>query len=794
MNWLLLQNSLLVSGLTTALAVVMGYLGALWLAGLDQRWRNIFLLLAIVALALPPFLVTNCWLYLLGQNGAWRGWLPFSIYTLGGTVWVLALLTWPITLLFVYGSWQRLEVAQLESDPVLGGWFLVKDLLAPQARGALAQAAVLTFVLAINNFAVPAILQTKVYPVELWVSFKTTFNYGAALQMSWPLVLAPLALLAWLRQTRIAWPWVEPASSARAFRRQLGLGWFTVAGAVSLVVGGLSVGLPLVQLVSEPRMWANLAPAISAGGAAAFNSVFYAAGTATVCVAVGLLTWRWRLGLVSWLPFLVPGVLLGIGLILIMNRPWLDVFYQSAGLVILAYTLRYLAPPWNITADARRQVDPDLTDAATLSGATRWQSFLYVHLPQMAPQLGAAWYVTYLLCLWDVETLELIVPPGGETVALRVFNLLHYGHNPQVNALCLLLVGLALLPLALWRLAASAAQWRKRLTRWRQPLGAVAVGLAGLALAGCGQSQASNSRLDSKLFGAVQVIGSRGTGLGQFNKPRSVAVDRQDNLYVVDFTGRVQKFAPDGTFLLSWQMPQTEKGKPKGMGLDSDGNIIVIEPHYFRVNHFTPEGKLMAQWGVGGTRVGQLSFPRAVAADAKGELLIAEYAVEERIQRFAARGAKCLGAFGRGGAGAGEFNRAEGLGLDAQGRIYVADSCNHRIQVFSHDGQFLRAHGKAGSGRGELSYPYDVRVDTAGRQYVCEFGNSRIQVFDAHDQPVEIIGGPGSAPGWFNNPWSIALDSQGNLYVADSLNHRVQKFVRRAELQTSRAATPRAHG
>jgi ABC-type Fe3+ transport system permease subunit/streptogramin lyase len=794
MNWPLLQNSLLVSGLTTALAVVLGCLVALWLTGLKQPWRNVSLAVAIVALALPPFLVTNCWLYLLGHNGAWRGWLPFNIYTLGGTVWVLALLTWPITLLLVYGSWRRLEVAQLESDPALSGWHLVKDLLTPQARSALAQAAVLTFVLALNNFAVPAILQTKVFPAELWVTFKTTFNYGAALQMSWPLVLAPLALLAWLRKAQIEWPWVEGGSSSRAFRRQLGAGWFAVAGGVSLAVGGLSVGLPLVQLVAERRMWANLGPAASAGGVAAFNSVLYAAGTATVCVAVGVLTWRWCLGLVSWLPFLVPGVLLGIALILTMNRSWLNVFYQSAGIVILAYALRYVAPPWNITAGARRSVDRELTDAATLSGATRWQLFRHVHFPQIAPQLGAAWYVTYLLCLWDVETLELIVPPGGETLALRVFNLLHYGHNPQVNALCLLLLGLALLPLALWWLAMNAAPWRRRLTNWQQLLGALAVGLAGMALAGCGQSQASHARLDSKLFSEVQVIGSRGTGLGQFNKPRSVAVDLHDNLYVVDITGRVQKFSPAGTFLLSWQMPQTDKGKPKGMGLDRDGNVVVIEPHYFRVNHFTPDGQLVAQWGESGTNVGQLSFPRAVVVNAEGALLIPEYGVVERVQRFAARGAKCLGAFGHGGSGAGEFNRAEGVGLDAQGRIYVADSCNHRVQVFSPDGQFLRAYGKAGSGRGELSYPYDVRVDTEGRQYVCEFGNSRIQVFDAHDQPVEILGGPGSAPGRFNNPWSIVLDSQGNLYAADSLNHRVQKFVRAAKLPTNHGATPRAQG
>ena len=93
------------------------------------------------------------------------------------------------------------------------------------------------------------------------------------------------------------------------------------------------------------------------------------------------------------------------------------------------------------------------------------------------------------------------------------------------------------------------------------------------------------------------VIGSRGVGIGEFNKPRSVACDTNGNVYAVDMTGRVQKFSPDGTFLLTWQMPETTLGKAKGMGRDRDGNIIVVEPHYQRVNHYAPDGRLVAQWG-----------------------------------------------------------------------------------------------------------------------------------------------------------------------------------------------------
>src|SRR5690606_22865819 len=109
-------------------------------------------------------------------------------------------------------------------------------------------------------------------------------------------------------------------------------------------------------------------------------------------------------------------------------------------------------------------------------------------------------------------------------------------------------------------------------------------------------------------FRSVKIIGSRGTGPGQFNKPRSLALDAQANLYVVDLTGRVQKFSPAGRFLLAWQMPETDKGKPKGMFGAPDGGVIVIEPHYSRVNHFTPEGELLSQWGTHGTNAGELTF------------------------------------------------------------------------------------------------------------------------------------------------------------------------------------------
>ncbi|PWU15841.1 MAG: hypothetical protein C5B50_14790 [Verrucomicrobia bacterium] len=881
---LLLKNSVLVSLLATVLAVGIGLAVALWLAGLPRRWRALFLVLAVIALATPPFVATNCWLHFLGDTGAWRRWVPLNIFSLGGAAWILALLLWPIATFAACAAWQRLEPAQLESDMAVTGWNLLRGLLVPLARNAIVIAATLTFVLALNNFAVPAILQVKVFPAEMWVRFNTTFDTWGVLLMSLPLVLGPLLLFLLLNLNRnlslnlnpssIPWPHVQPTVSPRLIRRQLGPALFWTSGVIALTTCLFAVGLPVLQLILVKRTWTELPGALAAarGQHALGHSFWFAASAATAVILSALFVQPARsvrrlhpplshsptlpfFRLLLWLPFLLPGVLTGLALIHLFNHSWTSFFYQSAGIVILAFVIRYLALGWTAVASATASVDRDLADAARLEGASRLQMFRHAYWPQTGPQLAAAWYIIFLLCLWDVETMILVVPPGGETLSLRIFNLLHYGHNAQVNALCLALLALALAPLIAWTVVSKVRPGVGGRGARGKPVHSPPSTVQGpkaeigshftihvscfthhaltlltlltLPLTSCSPSSPASTPLGSRLFSRVEVIGSRGVGVGQFNKPRSVAIDREDNLYVADMTGRVQKFSSSGAFLLSWQMPQTDLGKPKGMCRDSDGNIIVLEPHYQRVNHFSPDGKLVAQWGQRGTGPGQFMLPRAVAVNSRGEMFVSEYGENERVQKFDLQTTKVtkdtkspeqasantqhairntqhvsppspaprpspLLSLGHPGTGPGEFNRAEGICVDSEDRLYVADSCNHRIQIFSSDGKFLRAYGKAGAGKGELSYPYDICVDSSGRQYICEFGNGRIQIFDANDQPIEIIGHPGAEPGEFSNPWGIALDSAGNLYVADSQNHRVQKLIRRQNASAQSRAREQA--
>jgi ABC-type Fe3+ transport system permease subunit/DNA-binding beta-propeller fold protein YncE len=768
MNWPLFQNSMLVAGSSAALATLIGFAFALFAAALRPAFRRVAIGLAVVALVLPPFLITNTWLQYFGLAGLWKTYLNFNLYSLTGTVLLIMLSLWPVAFLLILGSIFRIQPLYLEQEPLLRAGRLLKYILWPSCRGAIAYSLALTFVLALNNFSIPVLLQTKVYTEEVWLAFSTRFDYATALRLSWPLILAPILILALLR-FRPAKLHFRAAHFPNQLYRERLAALFPFSAAVALVITAVSVFFPLYQLLASARTWTEFLPAISAGRNALANSLLFALGASVLLIVAGQLLRTVRAGFWTWIAFLTPGVLLGIALIYFFNRPPLTAFYQSVGIVLVAYLIRFLALAWTAARVAHSAIDRALTDTVSLLGANRWQQFRLAEWPQSKWMLLGGAYLLYLLCLWEVETLLLIVPPGRETLALRVFNMLHYGHAGQVDALCVWLLIVALAPLALYAVATHL----KRL---------IVPATALLLITGCAPSSEHALHIRSKLFTGVEVIGTRGTGAGQFNKPRALAVDRDDNLYVVDLTGRIQKFSPQGQYLLSWQMPETDIGKPKGMIKDCDGNVIVIEPHYSRVNHFDPQGKLLAQWGENGTNVSKLQFPRAAAINSRGEIYVSEYGLVERIQRFGHHGTNFIQAFGSPGTAIGQLNRAEGLGIGPDDRLYVADSCNHRVQIFSPDGQFLSAFGRAGSALGELSYPYDVRIDADGNRFVCEFGNSRVQIFDAEGRTIEILGGAGADPGQMNNPWSIALDSRGNLYVADSANHRVQKFTRREPL------------
>lgn len=172
--------------------------------------------------------------------------------------------------------------------------------------------------------------------------------------------------------------------------------------------------------------------------------------------------------------------------------------------------------------------------------------------------------------------------------------------------------------------------------------------------------------------------------------------------------------------------------------------------------------------------------PFAVALDAEENLYVSDRAGEVLVY---ARDGRFLRRFGKG-----KLDRPTGLALDRTRQLlYVVDgsqvkSQNHRVEVFSLKGEHLRTVGTRGGAPGQFNFPTNVTVAPDGRLFVVDMLNFRVQIFDAAGGLLGMFGSIGAgAPGTFDKAKALALDSFGNIYVVDSQQGYVQLFNPRFE-------------
>lgn len=129
------------------------------------------------------------------------------------------------------------------------------------------------------------------------------------------------------------------------------------------------------------------------------------------------------------------------------------------------------------------------------------------------------------------------------------------------------------------------------------------------------------------------------------------------------------------------------------------------------------------------------------------------------------------------GYGPGQFTVSGQISVDKDGKVYVTDLDNHRVQVFTSEGIFVAEFGRKGNQNGEFSLPWGVAVDQDGFIYVTDgYPNARVQKFSPQYQFVKNWGSYGRGDGQFKTIGGIAVDNDGYVYVADAQNARIQKF------------------
>ena len=262
--------------------------------------------------------------------------------------------------------------------------------------------------------------------------------------------------------------------------------------------------------------------------------------------------------------------------------------------------------------------------------------------------------------------------------------------------------------------------------------------------------------------------------------PWGVAVNQSGEVIVAaESSGHcVTIFNPTGEKLRLFGSKGSGQGQfndLRGVAVDDDGNILVADTYNNRIQKLTLYGKFITAVGKEGREPLEFRYPISVAFHPKSKkLYVADYS-NHRIQILNSD-LTFSSSFGSEGSDNGQFQCPWDVTCDSTGNVYVADRSNHRIQVFTAEGRFLRKFGKYGSGNGKLNCPSSISIDSDNVVYVTEYGNNRVSVFTCEGKFLTSFGTHGSGPGQFSLPCGIALDKNGVVYVSDSRNNRLQLF------------------
>lgn len=279
-----------------------------------------------------------------------------------------------------------------------------------------------------------------------------------------------------------------------------------------------------------------------------------------------------------------------------------------------------------------------------------------------------------------------------------------------------------------------------------------------------------------------------------FTDVAGVGVDSRDKVYVFTRSPHpVMVFDKDGNFIRSWG--EGIFARPHGVFVDSDDSIWCTDDMNHTVRKFDTNGNLLLTLGIPGVysdtgydgrdfysvkRAGPpFNKPTKAVVAPSGELYVTDGYGNARVHGFSVEG-KHLISWGEPGSGPGQFVLPHSIAVDGQGKAYVADRENRRIQVFHSKGELVKIWT-------DVQRPMDMVLVEDKYLFMAE-ANHRVSIWNLDGELLVHWGdeGPSNDAGLFITPHTIAVDSRGVLYVGevcdtgagyDRGSRAVQKFV-----------------
>ncbi|MCK5669868.1 iron ABC transporter permease [Candidatus Bathyarchaeota archaeon] len=443
----LLVNSFGLAASVSISVAALGVLAGSYLLSINEGfWGKARWALMLTA-PVPPYIHALTWTtairFLKDRLGAYGSGIPLSGFFMSYCVNVLAYLPLGVGLAivgFMLVESEAVEAARLVKDD----YSVFTEIILPLAMPTISTALGLVFILVVTDFSVPTLYSFNVYSLEVFSEFSASNSTSNSVLLSLPTLAATFAVLSvsirGLRST-VQSSSVGKFSGFNGWRLPM---WFKGAqvAAVGVCVAQLTllVGGLMVETGSLQSIWFALTAAsddivttliISVSGAAIGGGLGY--------LIVDKLEEGAQWWLLLSLPLALPSSLVGIGLIIGYNT-WLPVVYGTMIMPVIAVITRFTSLAAIIVYAQKKKMDGLLFDAADLFEVRRNDALRRVKLPLQIRGIAAAALVLFAFSLGELGATLLVVPPGSETLTIRIFNYLHYGGSEEVAGLCLVMV------------------------------------------------------------------------------------------------------------------------------------------------------------------------------------------------------------------------------------------------------------------------------------------------------------------------------------------------------------------
>lgn len=468
-EWVLLFNSLILSGATTLVTILLGVpLGTLF-AKTDLPLKRLFTVLFVIPLIIPSYILAIAWFHFLGRSGIAAkifgdeigNLTSHFLFGFPGTLFVMVSALLPVVIILTT-TYLRMVNPRLEEAAKLSAtWSLIlKRISIPIIKPGIFLAGLIVFILTMGEFGVPSSLRFDVFPVESFVQFSAFYNFNAATAAATPLGVITLIVLIverlFLRKKIVGRSTLQRAPTEAMIIAPLGKTkpfFLIVVGILVFIFVLVPMGILLAKSFS---LWAY-SEAFVQSADSIFRSFLYASTGATCLVVFGFilgyilerkaLRFYYAADSVAIFLFALPGTVIGIGLISLWNTQTTNFIYASTAIILFGYIAQYTALGERIMAATFSHVPHSMEEAAQIVGVG-WFRRLFGILASLTKRgLIATWFVGFIFCLRDLGITMMVYPPDHDTLPVRIFTLMANTPEEVIAALCVIMVVIAFLPL-----------------------------------------------------------------------------------------------------------------------------------------------------------------------------------------------------------------------------------------------------------------------------------------------------------------------------------------------------------